>query len=101
MNDDGVRPQTVRGEALATLREVAAFLKVPQKTLYRWRYTGIGPPGYRVGKHLRFRWPDVEEWLSERGDSATQSGEKASKTCHKVGVGSRTQQPSDQRDGGG
>lgn len=55
-------------EALATIREVAAFLKVPPKTLYRWRYLGVGPRAYRVGKHLRFRWEDVETWLEERGD---------------------------------
>ena len=55
-------------DALATLAEVAAFLRVPPATLYRWRYMGGGPPAYRVGKHLRFRWRDVERWLSERHD---------------------------------
>jgi excisionase family DNA binding protein len=54
-------------EALATVDEVAAFLRVPAKTLYQWRYLGLGPPAYRVGNHLRFRWRDVEVWLAERG----------------------------------
>jgi excisionase family DNA binding protein len=56
--------------SLATLGEVAAYLRVPPKTLYQWRYSGLGPPAYRVGRHLRFRWEDVEEWLEERGDLA-------------------------------
>lgn len=56
--------------SLATLGEVASFLRVPPKTLYQWRYAGLGPPAYRVGRHLRFRWEDVEDWLEERGDSA-------------------------------
>lgn len=51
-------------EALATVQEVAAFLKVPPRTLYRWRYRGEGPPGFRVGRHLRFRWEEVEKWLA-------------------------------------
>jgi excisionase family DNA binding protein len=54
--------------ALATLDEVAEFLRIPAKTLYRWRYRGEGPPAYRVGRHLRFRWRDVERWLATRSD---------------------------------
>jgi excisionase family DNA binding protein len=57
-------------EALATVGEVAAYLRVPPKTVYQWRYSGLGPPAYRVGRHLRFRWEDVEVWLSKRGDPA-------------------------------
>lgn len=59
---DGVEPR-----ALATPVEVADYLRVPLRTLYRWRYAGEGPPGYRVGRHLRFRWADVEEWLGRFG----------------------------------
>lgn len=62
------RTSEAGGESLATVEEVAAFLQVPPKTIYRWRYLGEGPPGYRVGKHLRFRWTEVESWLAGRGD---------------------------------
>jgi excisionase family DNA binding protein len=51
-------------EPLATLREVADYLRLPPKTLYSWRYRGEGPPGIRVGRHVRYRWADVEGWLS-------------------------------------
>ena len=51
---------------LATLGEIARYLQVPPKTLYAWRYKGEGPPGYRVGRHVRYRWADVQEWLESR-----------------------------------
>lgn len=53
---------------LATPIEVALFLQVPVKTLYRWRSMGEGPPGCKVGRHLRFVWRDVEAWLETRAD---------------------------------
>jgi excisionase family DNA binding protein len=52
---------------LATPTEVADYLRVPLRTLYRWRYAGDGPPAFRIGRHLRFRWTDVEEWLGTSG----------------------------------
>lgn len=48
--------------------ELAGFLGVPIKTIYQWRYKGEGPRGYRVGRHIRFRWSDVRVWLDERAD---------------------------------
>ena len=46
--------------------EVAEFLGVPVKTLYQWRYKGVGPVGVRVGRHLRYRMVDVEAWVDGR-----------------------------------
>jgi excisionase family DNA binding protein len=46
--------------------EVAEFLGVPVKTLYQWRYKGVGPAGVRVGRHLRYRAVDVEAWVDGR-----------------------------------
>jgi excisionase family DNA binding protein len=52
----------------------SAYLGVPVKTLYEWRYRGIGPPSYRVGRHIRYRKAEVDAWLAERhlvgGDDA-------------------------------
>jgi excisionase family DNA binding protein len=50
--------------------EVAAFLGVPLQTIYRWRYRHEGPLGYRVGRHVRYRAADVEQWLEERRDTS-------------------------------
>jgi predicted DNA-binding transcriptional regulator AlpA len=52
--------------ALATPADVSTFLGVPLKTLYEWRYKSEGPPAIRVGRHLRYRWDDVESWLRLR-----------------------------------
>jgi len=48
--------------------DLADWLRVPTATVYRWRYQGTGPAGYRVGRHLRFRRNDVEGWLEHRRD---------------------------------
>jgi len=50
-------------ERLLSPSQLAAYLKVPLTTLYSWRYSGDGPPGFRVGKHVRYRWTDVQEWV--------------------------------------
>ena len=50
--------------------EAAAFLRVPVGTLYAWRYKGQGPPASRVGRHLRYRRSDVEEWLDQMRKTA-------------------------------
>jgi excisionase family DNA binding protein len=49
--------------ALGTVAEVAEHLGVPPKTLYQWKYKKTGPRAIRVGKHLRYRWSDIERWL--------------------------------------
>jgi DNA-binding transcriptional MerR regulator len=44
---------------------VAEFLGVPVTTLHRWRYEGIGPHAFRVGRHLRYDPDVVRRWLVE------------------------------------
>ncbi len=53
-------------ERLVDVHELAAYLEVPVKTLYAWRYRREGPPAFRVGRHLRYRWRDVQRWIQER-----------------------------------
>lgn len=45
---------------------LAEYLNVPVKTVYEWRSRGGGPPGIRIGRHLRYRMSDVQTWLTER-----------------------------------
>jgi excisionase family DNA binding protein len=52
--------------ALLSTQNLAAYLQVPVKTVYRWRSCGEGPPGIRVGRHIRYRVEDVEAWLGSR-----------------------------------
>jgi excisionase family DNA binding protein len=50
---------------LLSVDELAAHLGVPKKTVYGcWRQWGLR--GYRVGRYLRFRERQVEEWFQSR-----------------------------------
>ena len=53
-------------DQLLTVEELADYLGVPVATIYAWRYHRQGPPGFRVGRHLRFRRSDIERWISDR-----------------------------------
>lgn len=55
-------------DQLVSPAELAEFLGIPVSTIYQWRYRGQGPRGYRIGKHVRFRWDDIESWLASRAD---------------------------------
>lgn len=54
---------------LLTLDEAAAYLRTPIGTLRYWRYLGIGPQGFRVGRRVMFRRIDLERWLTEQHDA--------------------------------
>lgn len=62
-----LRNATASGRAgrdpLATPEDVAAYLGVPVKTLYQWRHRRTGPQVHKVGRHLRYRWQEVDAWL--------------------------------------
>ena len=58
---------------LVTIEELSDYLRVPVKTLYDWRHRGLGPPGLRVGRHVRYRQADVDVWLESRLDAAPYS----------------------------
>jgi excisionase family DNA binding protein len=58
------RVEVARGHDIMTAAEVAEYLRVPLKSLYTWRYTHDGPPSARVGKYLRYRRTEVDEWLT-------------------------------------
>ncbi len=49
-------------------QEVADRLGIPVGSFYRWRQHGKGPKGYRLGRHIRFRVEDVDQWLEAQAD---------------------------------
>ncbi len=53
-------------DRLLTVEELADYLGVPVATLYQWRHRGEGPPGFRVGRYIRYRRNDVEQWIRDR-----------------------------------
>jgi len=62
--------QRETSKQLLSPRQLADYLNVPLSTLYAWRYHGDGPPGFRVGKHVRYRWTDVQEWVQDQLETA-------------------------------
>lgn len=53
-------------DEIVSIEEVSRRLDIPKTTLYGWRYKKKGPRSHRVGKHLRYRWSDVLEWLDSQ-----------------------------------
>lgn len=53
-------------EATWTIGDVAAFLRVPAPTLYRWRRYRLGPPAHRAGRRLRYLPDEVRAWLKDQ-----------------------------------
>lgn len=60
---DGRRP-------LASAEQVSEYLGVPVDTLYAWRHRSTGPRASKVGRHIRYRWEDVDAWLDAQSKAA-------------------------------
>lgn len=54
--------------ALATIGEVSEYTRLSEATLrfQRHRNAGVGALAIKVGKHLRWRWTDIEKYLAEQ-----------------------------------
>lgn len=57
-------------QGLMTAEDLSTYLAIPLKTVYRWSYRGEGPRSLKVGRHLRYRAQDVDEWLQSREQTA-------------------------------
>lgn len=53
---------------LLNTTEVAALLRISPATLEKARSTGMGdyPPFIHIGRHVRYRMTDFNEWLNRR-----------------------------------
>lgn len=63
---DTARGERDKPEALGEPSEVAEVLGIPPHTLDVWRSQGKGPDYLKVGRHVRYRWSDVNAWLASR-----------------------------------
>lgn len=52
-------------DQILTLREVAAYLKLAEKTAYKLAAEGK-LPGFKVGGSWRFKDSDIERWIEEK-----------------------------------
>ncbi|MFJ5269324.1 helix-turn-helix domain-containing protein [Streptomyces sp. NPDC088358] len=71
-------PRTILRGALPdrylTPDDIAEIFEVPKETVYQWRKKRTGPPGFRIGKHIRYDPADVLAHVAERkstGQDAT------------------------------
>ena len=55
-----------RMERMATPRDLAEVLGVPEHTLAQWRSQGKGPAYVKVGRYVRYDWSDVKRWIAEQ-----------------------------------
>ncbi|MDF1822245.1 MAG: helix-turn-helix domain-containing protein [Alcanivoracaceae bacterium] len=54
---------------IMTLKEVAGYLKLAEKTAYRLAADGK-LPGFKVGGSWRFRREDMERWIADKKKEA-------------------------------
>lgn len=49
-----------------TTNQVAAHLGFASVTLEKWRNARMGPPFLRLGRAIRYRRADLEQWLASQ-----------------------------------
>jgi excisionase family DNA binding protein len=54
-------------DEIMTIRELAVFLKIKEKTAYKLVAEGK-LPGFKVGGAWRFKRDDLEEWITRQKD---------------------------------
>jgi excisionase family DNA binding protein len=59
-------------EGWVGIEEVAAHLRVAKESIYRW-VDSKGFPAHRVGRLLRFKLSDVDEWVTTSGGDDSKS----------------------------
>ena len=56
-------------DQIMTLKEVASYLKLAEKTTYKLAAEGK-LPGFKVGGSWRFKHEDVENWINQKKSEA-------------------------------
>jgi excisionase family DNA binding protein len=54
----------MRMDELLSMEDLSELLGIPVGTLRNWRVSGYGPPGFRVGRHVRYERTEVDAWLT-------------------------------------
>jgi excisionase family DNA binding protein len=61
-------------ERLVTPPELAAWLRVSNQTLARWRASNHGPAWFYAGRAVRYHRADVESWIARRANRQARAG---------------------------
>lgn len=56
---------------LMDTKTLAKFLNTSPITVMRFRLHGDGPPFFRIGRSVKYRMSDVEDWLATRERRST------------------------------
>ena len=51
-------------DRLLSLEQVADILAVSRRTVYRFRDSGFMPPAIKLGRMLRWRESEIQEWIT-------------------------------------
>ncbi len=62
-------------DEILTIKEVAAYLKLTEKTAYRLAAEG-DIPGFKVGGSWRFKRREIENWIDEQSRKGAVKGRK-------------------------
>lgn len=55
---------------LLNIQEAAEMLSTTKRSMYELRYRGLGPQAVKIGRELRYRRSDVQQYLDSLfGDS--------------------------------
>ena len=58
-------------EQIMTVRDVASYLKLNERTVYRMA-TSAKIPAFKVGTSWRFKREDLEKWIEEQKNNKLQ-----------------------------
>mgnify|MGYP000129696252 CR=1 FL=1 len=65
-------------EGWVGIEEVAAHLRVAKESIYRW-VDSKGFPAHRVGRLLRFKLSEVDQWVTTAGGAKNSRGKAAAR----------------------
>lgn len=67
MPSQSLKPLTSQSETgLRTPKKLAEYLECSEVQLWKLRKEGCGPKFIQMGRNIRYRDADVEEWLAEQ-----------------------------------
>jgi predicted DNA-binding transcriptional regulator AlpA len=64
-------PHPEAPEPYLTPDDIAYLFGVPLETVYGWRKKHTGPPGFRVGRYIRYDPAQVRAWATAQMDADT------------------------------
>lgn len=68
-------------DSVMTVKEVANYLRVNQRTVYRLAVDGR-IPCFKVGASWRFKWGDIDEWIAAQSAAVPLGGEPDARLGH-------------------